>query len=348
MTTTDPTTGLQIVSGDYDEAAAHHDAMLREIESREIAAAEIIDDLRTVLALSPGQSLTQAVTQLRDDLAWLRSQLAEAREALARAETERDEALCAITKIAEALGFPGGDLREAIRALRRERDDALQERDRWQQLADERAQNLHATLRRAFAAEDVALAARREAEALKTERDEARAEIARLERAAHEQGADLWTAEDWVDWLRKRVRLAMDLLSHVLATTAPETAPESPQTDDQAGVRADTHTGAETGSQGPLDLDAIRAAWLRVCGSCDAGYPTACTCPTADPRAIIAALVTELDQLRAEIDRLRTPRIEDGATVHIDDGRYAVVDVDFRGETAVVTLRPATTGDSDA
>ena len=78
----------------------------------------------------------------------------------------------------------------------------------------------------------------------------------------HEQGADRWIAEDWLDWLRKRVRLAMDLLcsptvphekgpdvpsaygilSHALAATAPETGLSATETDEQAQVRGESHT----------------------------------------------------------------------------------------------------------
>jgi len=202
--------GASLVSGEYDEAAAHHDALLRQVEqaraenarlrsqlaeAREMAAvdAEIIDDLRAAMGLSPGQSLTKAVTQLRDDLAWLRRQVL-----VVAADLERY--------------------------------------------------------------------------------------------------SDLPMSERKLAWT----------LRQIVAGERPETAPESPQTDEQAQVWADTHTGAETGAQEPLDTAAVRARWLAPCGPCDAGYPTACTCPTADPRNVIAALVTELDQLRAEIDQYAT------------------------------------------
>jgi hypothetical protein len=48
-----------------------------------------------------------------------------------------------------------------------------------------------------------------------------------------------------------------------------------------------------------LDLDAISAKWLTQCGPCDAGLPTACTCPGEDPRPVILELVRELEVLSA-------------------------------------------------
>lgn len=51
----------------------------------------------------------------------------------------------------------------------------------------------------------------------------------------------------------------------------------------------------------PLDLDAIKATWLRVCGGCDAGMLTDCTHPDGDYRPVMAALVDELEQARADL-----------------------------------------------
>lgn len=48
-----------------------------------------------------------------------------------------------------------------------------------------------------------------------------------------------------------------------------------------------------------LDLDAIQAKWLRVCGPCDAGYPTTCSHPDEDYRPVIAELVAEVERLKA-------------------------------------------------
>lgn len=47
-----------------------------------------------------------------------------------------------------------------------------------------------------------------------------------------------------------------------------------------------------------LDLNEVRP-WLRLCGSCDAGLPMGCTCPSADPRPMILRLVQEIERLRA-------------------------------------------------
>src|SRR5690606_8729634 len=64
-----------------DEA---RDAQVQHATAMAAIDAEIIDDLRAVLALSPGQSLTKAVTQLRDDLAWLRRPVLAVAEDLER------------------------------------------------------------------------------------------------------------------------------------------------------------------------------------------------------------------------------------------------------------------------
>jgi hypothetical protein len=48
-----------------------------------------------------------------------------------------------------------------------------------------------------------------------------------------------------------------------------------------------------------FDLDAIKAKWLSLCGYCDAGMPTGCTCTGDDPRTTIAALVAEVERLKA-------------------------------------------------
>jgi len=56
-------------------------------------------------------------------------------------------------------------------------------------------------------------------------------------------------------------------------------------------------------------------AWLAQCGPCDAGLPMSCTCPTGDPRSVIAALVIERDALRAMLNDLgRRPSDAIGGT----------------------------------
>lgn len=55
----------------------------------------------------------------------------------------------------------------------------------------------------------------------------------------------------------------------------------------------------------PLDLDAIRAEWLRQCGPHDYGVDTAgCTCPAGDPRPVIMRLADEVERQR-DIERHR-------------------------------------------
>lgn len=50
----------------------------------------------------------------------------------------------------------------------------------------------------------------------------------------------------------------------------------------------------------------IRTRWLNLCGSCDAGLPAVCACPTTDPRGVIAALCDALDRAELRLDRLYT------------------------------------------
>lgn len=57
----------------------------------------------------------------------------------------------------------------------------------------------------------------------------------------------------------------------------------------------------------PLDLDAIEP-WLRLCGTCDAGLPVACTCQHGDYRRPMLALVREVKRLRKENERLKGKR----------------------------------------
>lgn len=53
-----------------------------------------------------------------------------------------------------------------------------------------------------------------------------------------------------------------------------------------------------------LDLMKIRAKWLNLCASCDAGMAMSCTCPTDDPRNIISTLVDHLETLYDNYDLL--------------------------------------------
>jgi hypothetical protein len=40
--------------------------------------------------------------------------------------------------------------------------------------------------------------------------------------------------------------------------------------------------------------------FLNPCGSCDAGMPMSCTCPTGDYRPVMLDLVREVERLRAK------------------------------------------------
>lgn len=57
-----------------------------------------------------------------------------------------------------------------------------------------------------------------------------------------------------------------------------------------------------------IDIDAIRAEWLRHCGLCDAGLLTECTCPKGDVRSLVSALCNEVEQTRAKVDELTAER----------------------------------------
>lgn len=47
-----------------------------------------------------------------------------------------------------------------------------------------------------------------------------------------------------------------------------------------------------------IDLDAVRAKWLKQCGSCDLGYSCECTHPGEDYRPVMAELVALLERIR--------------------------------------------------
>ena len=53
-----------------------------------------------------------------------------------------------------------------------------------------------------------------------------------------------------------------------------------------------------------LDLDAIRAKWLQVCGACDAGIGE-CSHPDEDYRPVILDLLTSLTEAREQTARTR-------------------------------------------
>jgi hypothetical protein len=59
-----------------------------------------------------------------------------------------------------------------------------------------------------------------------------------------------------------------------------------------------------------LDLATV-TPWLKLCGACDAGLPMACTHPQGDYRHCIAALVTEVERLRAHGDNIELAHVID-------------------------------------
>jgi hypothetical protein len=55
----------------------------------------------------------------------------------------------------------------------------------------------------------------------------------------------------------------------------------------------------------PLDLTQFDR-WMRPCGPHDLGIDfTGCACPEGDPRPVVAALVAEVERLRAELQRMK-------------------------------------------
>lgn len=132
--------GASLVSGEYDEAAAHHDALLRQVEQARAENAR----LRTELA---------AAREAYQRPAEARQQRDQATEALIQAETERDEAWDRLSnlvdELASALEMSGtpddheiirearafGQLRVELAALRAERE-WLADRARQMGIAD--------------------------------------------------------------------------------------------------------------------------------------------------------------------------------------------------------------------
>jgi hypothetical protein len=81
-----------------------------------------------------------------------------------------------------------------------------------------------------------------------------------------------------------------------------------------------------------VDLDVIKAKWLKLCPPCDVGVPGTCVCPDADPRPVIEALVgaierlgSQLDDAAAELLNARAKRDERTATVVSLEEAIAVV-----------------------
>lgn len=58
-------------------------------------------------------------------------------------------------------------------------------------------------------------------------------------------------------------------------------------------------------SENEIDVEAIAEKWLQQCGSCDAGLPMGCACPTEDYRPAMSALLDEVEALREQVARVR-------------------------------------------
>ena len=75
-----------------------------------------------------------------------------------------------------------------------------------------------------------------------------------------------------------------------------------------------------------VDTNAIRDRW-GLCGACDAGLLTSCTCPPADPRTVIGNLCDEIDRLRELLDVATEELIE--ITDYVD-GSFAEANENYR------------------
>lgn len=58
-------------------------------------------------------------------------------------------------------------------------------------------------------------------------------------------------------------------------------------------------------SENEIDVEAIAEKWLQQCGSCDAGLPMGCACPSDDYRPVMSALLDEVTALRGQVERAR-------------------------------------------
>ncbi|MDB5716350.1 MAG: hypothetical protein JWO15_3747, partial [Sphingomonadales bacterium] len=65
-------------------------------------------------------------------------------------------------------------------------------------------------------------------------------------------------------------------------------------------------TGFPRFLQGVRPVTAVEeyASWLQPCGSCDAALTLDCTCPSGDPRSVIAALAERADRVEEAYDEL--------------------------------------------
>jgi hypothetical protein len=79
------------------------------------------------------------------------------------------------------------------------------------------------------------------------------------------------------------------------------------------------------------DLQDIRSKWLRFCGH-DIGTDDPCICPKEDHRPVIAALVTEVETLRAEVARRIPPQREGCCRAAVDSDGQAHDHAGWYGE----------------
>lgn len=56
----------------------------------------------------------------------------------------------------------------------------------------------------------------------------------------------------------------------------------------------------------PEQVAEIKDKWLRQCGPCDFGLPTACACPEGDYRPVMSRLLHAFETLQRENTELRT------------------------------------------
>jgi hypothetical protein len=79
------------------------------------------------------------------------------------------------------------------------------------------------------------------------------------------------------------------------------------------------------------ELIAKAEAYLIQCGSCDAGLPMNCVCPTSNPRGVIAAL---LDALKEEYPRGRRHAAKDIEQMPIELGDVGWGELERRATNA--------------
>lgn len=97
---------------------------------------------------------------------------------------------------------------------------------------------------------------------------------------------------------------------HQLATSSGDTGPWRTRPMACVGYDGNEPTDSGQTAEHGIDTAAIRAEWLRQCGSCDADLPMACSCAKGDHRPVIDRLCDALDRQQEETARLRVDRGE--------------------------------------